>query len=188
MSGYTPAMRVDRTKFLVATATLAGAYVATATVAPGTGDASPTTIGEEGECRVKAPARPTTCDDNHGNPGDCKKADCRRTPFICQHCESYKAYFKPKIAERAVACVVAQSGTQLQDGCRTYQCGDAALKGACLDPLADPPCWAIARACSITTDECRGLLSGFNDAGRQKVLACAMSGCKYGLWSCIEGI
>jgi hypothetical protein len=128
------------------------------------------------------------CDDSHGAPGDCRKADCRRLPFICQHCEAYKAYFKPKIAERAVACVVGQSGAQLGDGCRTYQCGDEALKGACLDPTADPACWAVAKSCNTSLDECRGLLSGMNDAGRQKILACALSGCRFGLWSCVEGI
>jgi hypothetical protein len=184
-------MRVDRKKFLVAATALAGAYAVSSTssaVTP-TGDgASPTTSGEDGECRGRAVPRPTVCDDGRGSPGDCRKADCRRTPFICQHCEDYKAYFKPKIAERAVACVVSQTGAQLQDGCRTYACGDEALKGACLDPLADPACWAISRACTTTLDECRGLLSGMNDAGRQKVLACAMSGCRYGLWSCVEGL
>ena len=181
-------MRVDRKRFLVAAAALAGVYGASSTSSAVPGEAPPMRTGEDGDCRGRSVPRPSTCDDDRGSPGDCKRVDCRRTPFICSHCEDYKAYFKPKIAERAVACVLARSGAQLQDGCRTYQCGDEALKGACLDPLADPPCWAISRSCSTTMDECRGLLSGMNAAGRQKVLACATAGCRFGLWSCVEGI
>jgi len=57
-----------------------------------------------------------------------------------------------------------------------------------LDPSADLACMAVAGSCHTSIDECRGLLSGMNDAGRQKVLACAVSGCRFGLWSCVEGI
>jgi hypothetical protein len=145
-------------------------------------------IDADGVCRAKQSKRPASCDDDHGAPGDCKKALCRSTPFICEHCEDYKRYFKPRIAERAVACIVAQTRRQADDGCRTYQCGDEALKGACMDASADQACVAIARSCKTSLDECRGMLSGMNGAGRAKVGACAAKGCPYGLWSCIEGI
>ncbi len=177
-------MRVERSQFLVAMAAVAGVYGVASTsdaAEPSGGDAN-------GVCRAGPVTRPNVCDDAHGSPGDCRRADCRRLPFICQHCEDYKQFFKPKVAERAVACIVAQTGPQLTDGCRTYQCGDEALKGACIDPSADLASMAVARSCNTSIDECRGLLSGMNDAGRQKVLACAMSGCRFGLWSCVEGI
>ena len=179
-------MRFARDKFLCAVAAIGAVYAL-----PSTQSAAQTIEqggGDPGVCRAKPIARPSVCDDAHGSPGDCKKVDCRRLPFICQHCEEYKATLKPKIAERAVACVVAQAGAQLGDGCRTYQCGDEALQGACLDPTADLACLAVAKSCNTSVDECRGLLSGMNDAGRQKMLACAMSGCRFGLWSCVEGL
>jgi hypothetical protein len=137
-------------------------------------------------CRAKAIARPTTCDDARGSPGDCRKAMCSMG-FICDQCEAYKRYFKPKIAERAVACVVRQSAAQSRDGCRTYQCGDEALKSACIDSTADAECKSIAKTCKVSLDECRGMLSGMNAAGRAKVATCAAK-CPYGLWSCVEGI
>jgi hypothetical protein len=200
-------MRIERDQFLCAVAAIGGVCGLPASpgaaqpvvhAAAGSQEPEPAPAGEgespssggddNGTCRAKPVARPNVCDDNRGSPGDCRKADCRRLPFICQHCEEYKRTLKPKIAERAVACVVAQAGAQLSDGCRTYQCGDEALGGACLDPTADPACWAVAKSCNTSVDECRGFLSGMNDAGRQKVLACALAGCPYGLWSCVEGL
>ncbi len=142
----------------------------------------------DAQCRVQSVARPTgACSDDRGNPGDCKKAMCSMG-FICEQCEAYKNYFKPKIAERAVACVVAQTRTQSRDGCRTYQCGDQALKSACVDATADVECKGIAKRCKTSVAECRGMLSGMNAAGRANIAACAAKGCPYGLWSCIEGI
>jgi hypothetical protein len=196
-------MRVDRDRFLCALAAVGGVLAlpstpsAAQTAAPrlphtaGDGsDGAPSPAGPDdgAACRGKHVTRPATCDDLHGSPGDCRKADCRRLPFICEHCEDYKRFLKPKIAERAVACVVAQTGPQLGDGCRTYQCGDEALAGACIDPMADPACLVVSRACNVTMDACRGLLSGMNDAGRAKVVGCAASGCQFGLWSCVEGL
>ena len=203
---YPRPMRVGRDRFLSAVAAMGGVFglpsspgAAQAAVraaadasageqATAGEDDSRSSGGDNGACRGKPVARPNACDDSHGSPGDCRKADCRRLPFICQHCEEYKLSFKPKIAERAVACVVAQAGAQLGDGCRTYQCGDEALQGACLDPTADLACLAVAKSCNTSVDECRGLLSGMSDAGRQKMLACAMAGCRFGLWSCVEGL
>jgi hypothetical protein len=182
-------MRVDRDRFFCAVAAVGGVCLLPASASSGqVVDESPSGGGADGVCRAKPVTRPNACDDDHGSPGDCRKADCRRLPFICEHCEEYRRFFKPKIAERAVACVVAQSGAQLGDGCRTYQCGDEALGGACLDTAADPTCAVVARSCSTSVDECRGMLSGMNDAGRQKILACAQAGCRFGLWSCVEGL
>ena len=88
----------------------------------------------------------------------------------------------------AVACIVGQTRNQARDGCRNYQGGDEALGGACLDAAADVPCRAIAKSCKTSLDECRGLLSGMNAAGRAKMSACAAQGCSYGLWSCVESL
>jgi hypothetical protein len=143
---------------------------------------------DDAMCRAKKVTRLTKCDDDRGNPGECSKAPCRSTAFICSQCEDYKRYFKPKIAERAVACVVTQTPAQANDGCRTYQCGDEALKSACIDTTADSACTAIAKACKTTMGECRGMLSGMNAAGRARITACAQKGCPYGLWSCVEGM
>jgi hypothetical protein len=150
--------------------------------------------GEDGSCRAIGVARASGagCDDSKGTPASCRSVKlaggCSSFPFICDQCESYKKSFKPRVAERAVACVIAQNQAQLGDGCATYACGDEALKSACLDPSADQPCQQIASACRTTVDECRGLLSGMNANGRASVAGCASRGCPYGIWSCIEGL
>jgi hypothetical protein len=150
---------------------------------------------DDGACRAKkSVSRPSdaACNDDRGTPGDCKAVKlaggCRSFQFICDQCEAYKRYFKPKVAERAVACVVAQSRTQLRDGCRTYECGDEALKSACIDSSVDATCASIASKCNVRVDECRELLSGMNAAGRAKIAKCAAAGCQFGLWSCVEGL
>lgn len=149
---------------------------------------------EDGSCRAKNVARPPAsgCNDNVGQPGNCSAVKlaggCPSFQFICDHCEGYKTFFKPRVAERAIKCVVAQQSAELQDGCRTYACGDEALKSACLDPTADGPCNSIASRCKTTMEECKSLLSGMNNAGRAQVTACAAAGCQFGIWSCIEGM
>lgn len=142
-------------------------------------------------CRSKAPPpgpSAAACADDQGAPGDCKKANCKSLPFICDQCEAYKKYFKARIAQRAVACVVGQTKAESRDGCKTYECGDAALKTACPDAAADAACRTIAPRCRATIDECRSLLAGMNAQGRAKIQTCAQSGCSYGLWSCVEGL
>jgi hypothetical protein len=149
---------------------------------------------EDGMCRATRVVRPAAagCNDDVGVPGSCAAVrlpgGCSSFPFICEHCEGYKAFFKPRIAQRAVECVVAQRGHDLGDGCRTYQCGDEALQSACPDRSADQPCRTIAAQCQTTREECRSLLSGMNAAGRARVASCAAQGCSFGIWSCIESM
>ena len=145
-------------------------------------------------CRAtpSATAKPAVCKDDVGRPGNCGAVrlpgGCGSFDFICTKCESYKRYFKPRLAQLAVACVVAQNGQQLQDGCETYRCGDQALQNACSEPAAQAMCQTIVRQCGGELRECTQWLSGMNTAGRAAVAACAARGCQFGLWSCIEGL
>jgi hypothetical protein len=147
-----------------------------------------------GMCRATNVVRQAgaRCDDSKGHPAACSGVNitggCASFPFICDQCESYRQNFKPRVAERAVACVIAQNKGTSGEPCATYACGDAALSAACIDPSADAECRAIASACHTSLDECRGLLSGMNATGRAKVATCAAQGCSYGIWSCIESM
>lgn len=145
-----------------------------------------------GGCRASnAPVARKGCNDDVGAPGVCGPpalGSCSSFAFICNKCESYKKHFKPKVAERAVACVNAQSRRDVQDGCGTYRCGDEALRAACPDGAAQSACQSIAGKCGVSLAECTQMLSGMNAAGRAEVAACAASGCRFGLWSCIEGM
>jgi hypothetical protein len=142
------------------------------------------------QCRAKPAPRPSgaQCADDRGTPGDCKRLGCAPGAWECSRCEDYKKYFRPKIAERAVACMLSKRD---KSGCGPYRCGDEALRGACLDSSVDAMCATVARKCKTTVDECRGMLSGMNAAGRGKMVACANQGsCNgaTGLWSCVEGL
>jgi hypothetical protein len=132
------------------------------------------------------------CRDEVGNPGSCSGGRmtslCGALQFHCSKCDSYRKYFKPRVAERAVACVQGQSLQQAQDGCETYRCGDEALKAACRDATAVDACRSIVGPCNASLSECTQLLSGMNAAGRAEVAACVAQGCRYGLWSCVEGM
>ncbi len=153
-----------------------------------------TPTSDDGSCRASTNLAPRggACSDAVGAPASCTSVrldgGCSSFPFICDKCESYKQNFKPRVAEHAVACVVAQRKSQLSDGCETYRCGDDALLRACPDGSARPVCVAVAKSCNTTVEACTRMLSGMNKAGRNKVAACAQSGCSYGLWSCIEGM
>lgn len=142
-----------------------------------------------GMCRAsKAPPAAKGCNDDVGSPGICSKSKCSQLAFVCSKCESYRKHFKPKVAQRAVACVNRQTRQQSGDGCETYRCGDEALRAACPDGSAQAACQSLAGKCSVSLAECTQMLSGMNAAGRAEVAACAARGCRFGLWSCIEGM
>lgn len=132
--------------------------------------------------------------DDIGSPGLCttvrEDASCAPFDFVQGMCSSNLSYMKPRIAERAVGCMQALGPKKLCDSTNTYECRDEALRSACADASADAACGAIAQKCSVDQDECRGYLAGLNDVGRQAVAKCleAPDGCRWGVWSCIEGL
>ena len=110
-----------------------------------------------------------------------------------KRCEDYKQAFKPRVAERAVACINALNTTQRCDPNRLNLCGHTALMSACSidesppepdaapDPLATR-CAAIVQGCQgvgspPTARDCRATLSGMNELGREKMAACMKTHC-----------
>ncbi len=83
----------------------------------------------------------TACDDSVGAAGECPSvgpADegvCAN--LIQSRCGDFKAAFKPKVAERAVACLRQLKGNERCDPARINRCGHAALMAACPEPA--PP-------------------------------------------------
>ncbi len=117
-------------------------------------------------------------------------ASCAPFDFVHDMCSGDLAYLKPRIAERAVNCMRAAGPQRLCDAMTSYDCRDDALRSACADPAADAACAPIAQKCPNRRDECRGYLSGLNDAGRAAASKClsANTACSFGIWSCIEGL
>jgi hypothetical protein len=151
---------------------------------------------DSGGCGFVLPAtvvRPSgTCSDAAGTPASCASMQrCKDGdfPFTREKCEAYRRLFKPKIAERAIACLVKLTRASVCDACNTYRCGDFALKGSCPDPSVDATCDQIARTCrSVTRTDCALYLSGMNAEGRKKVAACLARSCSFGIYSCSEGL
>jgi len=150
-----------------------------------------------GGCGVAPPSTITRatppCNDTTGAAPACALPRCVSGdfPFSRDHCEDYRKFMKPKVAERAVQCLARLGAKGICDGCGIYRCGDQALKSACPDPTADVLCAQITAACpSVNRAQCAVYLSGMNTAGRAKVRTCLAdaAGCGFGLYSCVESL
>jgi len=161
----------------------------------------PTPVGEGGYVPPvsTAPPKPfnaSACSsDDVGTPGTCAglkfHKSCDPFPFVTGACNDAIKFYKPKIAERAVACIQKIGSKQLCDALTTYKCKDDALRGACSDSSADTSCMQILNSCKGTSmKECRGYLSGMNDVGRAAMVKCMSNKdyCGYGLYSCTESL
>jgi hypothetical protein len=135
------------------------------------------------------------CNDDTGSPGGCsgvkRNGSCGEFPFVRDQCNDYIAALKPRVAERAVSCILALSGERVCDACNTYRCGYEAVMGACPDPSAATECASIQRACpNVSAAECTSYLSGLSSGGRRKMVQCMSnkSACGWGLYSCLESL
>jgi hypothetical protein len=151
-----------------------------------------------------APAVPS-CDDSTGeipqcpafpDPGD--EGGCGQ--MAAARCAQYRESLEPKVARAAVECLKRLRGAELCDPIALNKCGHEALMAACpaenlTDAAApaggiDESCKAILTACKDsvpgpTLADCKQTLSGLNDTGRRKMLACTQKQCRTrGLYGC----
>lgn len=147
-------MAIDGTAFLVIAGALAaggvGGWVVhertgkSATVVPVPSSVLPKATPSEGPVSVEI-IEPATgavpCDDSVGAAEACPSVGpsdeglCANT--ILKRCNDFKAAFKPKVAEQAVACLRLLKPQERCDPARINQCGHAALMAACPEPV--PP-------------------------------------------------
>jgi hypothetical protein len=140
------------------------------------------------------------CSDMVGAPGACpppgypadEGSGCGG--FTTRRCEDFKQSMKPRVAERAVACLNSLSPGQRCDPNRVNLCAHAALMSAC--PEVDAPlgtlaatadevvlsCDAIARGCggvaiTPTMRDCRATLAGLSMLGRDQMATCMKTHC-----------
>jgi len=146
------------------------------------------------------PPKPVpTCDDMVGAAAACpppgwpsEEGGCGALPT--KRCEDYKKALKPRVAERAVACIDALNPTQRCDPNRLNLCGHAALMNACsivdegpdvADAAPDElttQCKTIAHECEgvalgANLRDCRATLAGMNALGRDRMTACMKTHC-----------
>jgi len=152
-----------------------------------------------------APAKPAlpACDDSVGVPGTCPppvysadETGCGALPT--KRCDDFKQTMKPKVAERAVACLNAINPGLRCDPLRLNLCGHLALMSACpeaedadkdsADAVAPAPsslataCQAILLECATapigpTQRDCRATLAGMTELGRSKMVDCMRAHC-----------
>lgn len=148
---------------------------------------------------------PPACDDNipAGALDECPAmgpADegvC--TNFAAKRCADFKAAFKPKVAQAAVACLKTLKGNAACDPARVNLCGHSALMAACpaaapelskpadstgavLGSALDTACENIIKGCAgqpllPSTADCRQTLSGMTDFGRASMVECMATHC-----------
>jgi hypothetical protein len=154
----------------------------------------PLKLHEPGPSGGTTPAPVVAClDTGASTTGDCAAlpapSGCTPgapTPLL--RCNAYRAYFQPKVAAAAVACLTALSGTQICDSTQTSGCAKTALARSCTDPSVAQLCQIAATPCKTTATDCASVISGLNDPGKQMVAQCIAQGCSAGLSGCIDGL
>ncbi len=153
------------------------------------------------------------CDDSAGEPEACPIPIGPSDEAVCanwaaKRCADYKAAFKPKVAQAAVACLRKLVGGERCDQYRANLCGHKALMAACQEAAPDgrpasvaadaaapasplaAQCESIVKSCTGTVPEttladCYRTLSGLNEAGRSAMVDCMKTHCvDKGLFGC----
>lgn len=144
------------------------------------------------------PAGPA-CDDSVATVGECPppgyptiEGGCGS--FASVRCGELKTAMKPKVAAAAVTCLTKLTPKERCDPARVVLCGHLAFMNACPEREADvdagPPapssaaaiCHSIIESCGASPiapsmTECRQLLAGMTDSGRERTRSCMKAHC-----------
>jgi hypothetical protein len=162
-------------------------------------DAAPPVTASAPPPPPPAPAAPA-CDDSVATVGECPPPGYPTIEGGCGsfaniRCGELKQAMKPKVASAAVACLNKLTPQERCDPARVYLCGHLAFMNACpeRDADVDAKCQAIVDGCGASPiapsmAECRQLLSGMTDVGRERTRTCMKTHCfDRGLVGC-EGV
>lgn len=215
-------MQIDRSRFLLLTATIAGGACGSGQAAPQGGGpvvAAPVVAlpseetGEKNEGRASSSAKPeVSAAEGEGDPiaalgggskaggGDDDASMCEEggvPPKGCNtlrapgpQCESFldtkgmctklARGLKPRVAEKAVDCLLAKSGKQSICDFRVgSECAMSAVRKACIEPSTQSTCAPVVRACSgnLSMKDCQSLLSAVEAKHRRSMVSCMTEGC-----------
>lgn len=156
---------------------------------------SPTAVLSARVAPPTAPALPP-CDDTVGAPAACPPPGYSADENGCgglatKRCSDFKQAMKPRVAERAVACLNALSPAERCNPLRLNLCGHLALMSACQESedAADAAASAVTALCQTvvqdcaavavppTLRDCRATLAGMSELGRSKMAACLKTHC-----------
>ncbi len=196
-------MRIDTGSFFVLVGTLAagggaGYFLAQKHVFDEP-PSPPAAVPSASVAPLAKPAAPP-CDDAVGSPAACPSPGYSADEGGCEglptkRCNDFKQAMKPKVAERAVACLATLSPAERCDPMRLNLCGHLALMSACQEPddadknPADAAASAVTALCQTVVQECataplgptlrdcRATLAGMSELGRSKMVACLKTHC-----------
>ena len=129
------------------------------------------------------------CDSAAGKPGDCAALrapgpQCESFSDTRRMCGVWRKGFQPRVAEKAVGCLLAMSGTRdVCDPSRIEACALQALRSACADTSAEARCDAIVAGCAglryatVTRSACVAALSAVVPWSRPRLASCMTEGC-----------
>jgi len=128
---------------------------------------------------------PSSCDDGGSPPKGCGTLrapgpHCESFADTQEMCSSLAHGLLPRVATRAVDCILAKSGTQaICNFDLANRCAMAAVLGACVDPSTQSMCAPAVRDCSgrLSMKECQSLLSAVQKRNRRAMIACVSEGC-----------
>lgn len=132
-------------------------------------------------------------DNLKGSPGSCAALkppgpSCESFSDTKQQCDATKSWLKPRVAEKAVQCHLAKTGTT--NVCKfnlVTECFIESLASACVDPAAQATCKNVMNRCGapkdrytkLTEDSCVAAVSAVNDTYRSKFVSCITEFCRF---------
>lgn len=134
---------------------------------------------------------PRSCSPLTAPSPTCEDFDGEGFPETKAECGHLAERLAPRVAEKAVDCLLAKSGSR--DLCFfniTGLCAYQALANVCVEPSAKPVCARIVKTCAdapearITQEACEAGLSAQKDDQRPKFVACMTEFCDVG--SCLS--
>lgn len=177
-------MKVDRTAFLLLSSSIAGGCQARDARRAEPSHPVTTIYVQHAPSASSSPGAPAEdpkpvlarCDDLPSEQ-DCEGEGIR------SFCERYATYFRPEVADKAIACMKDRSGGDACDHCVLTQCGQKALQAADGEP--DPECYQVASACEGMESLCEQYSRGLNEAGRRRFRTCLIENCGIGVRYCL---
>ena len=174
-------MKIDRSRFLLLTASLAAAACDRSdhAASPDTGGADPAHAkdardGDGDATRTQAgdpsvwleiepgtedapPSHDLDCDNSAGQPAACSlsapSSHCESFDSTIRLCESFAGFMQPRAAEAAIDCMLAASGTErICDWQIWNQCTSAGMQATCVDPRTRPECDSVSSMCGGSVD------------------------------------
>jgi hypothetical protein len=126
-----------------------------------------------------------SCDNDVGSPPSCASLrapgpQCESFDDTKSTCAKLGRGLRPRVAERAVDCILAKSGKQ--GICQfdvAMQCASSAVKKACIEPKTQAACAPLVKQCqgNLKMSDCQAALSAVTAKNRKRMITCMTEGC-----------